>query len=523
MKITTKLLLSILPISSISLLSLVSCSTTSSNNKKPEENRTDKTPEKEPEKLPENSKKPENTETNDQHEPSKSDSEKKPNTSDNKNNIEPKKPDSERENTDQPQADQPNHHNVDFSDLEKIKTKLSYKSIKLYSDKDPRSAWFSLKNDLETFSNIFYRENKDLKNKYNLSFENNEPIYDFLKGVIDNVKVKFTNNKHSKIISFTLTDFKKTNTITNNKENYIKEKDELDNKFKGLYPSLVAFMLLYSEDPQSYKSLEQRTQAIGFEDLYYSNRNLFNNEYPGINQVTKKLLLEYNYDLSKIYKDRIIQAKFDDTKGTLGVKIEISNNQTEPKITKEPTLIKEFNIKGFRSINFKDENKNVLSMTLLQSNLKEMIKKGSLKKTVELLRERNNSFGVKMPLEQVEGTRLKDELFKYLLVNVDDNSYHIYNPKQTLSLQKNSKNDNTSILGLAGNMSIYPFHTRITKESINKIFITLAKEDDDKLKVTIDFEVIIPIYSVGYSDLKSPGTGASIPLTLKVNSSALID
>jgi hypothetical protein len=54
-------------------------------------------------------------------------------------------------------------------------------------------------------------------------------------------------------------------------------------------------MLLYSEDPQSYKSLEQRTQAIGFEDLYYSNRNLFNNEYPGINQVTKKLLLEYNY------------------------------------------------------------------------------------------------------------------------------------------------------------------------------------------------------------------------------------
>ncbi|XWT84112.1 hypothetical protein V2P25_00175 [Mycoplasma capricolum subsp. capricolum] len=72
-------------------------------------------------------------------------------------------------------------------------------------------------------------------------------------------------------------------------------------------------------------------------------------------------------------------------------------------------------------------------------------------------------------------------------------------------------------------MSIYPFHTRITKESINKIFITLAKEDDGKLKVTIDFEVIIPIYSVGYSDLKSPGTGASIPLTLKVNSSALID
>ncbi|QVK02817.1 LppA family lipoprotein [Mycoplasma mycoides] len=544
MKKATKLLLSVLPISSVSFLSVVSCSTTSSNAKEP-----DKKPEKPNENTPIIPKKPDDKKPNNKpgsntpsenKDPSKPDkTPKTPDTNPKQPENDPKKPDEDQpkqpeekpqgddsNNNVQPHNDQPTDkpeiNKVDFSDLDKIKTELSYKSIKLYADKDPRSAWFALKNDLNSFSNLLYREYENIKNKYTLSFENDIPTFDFAKGLIDKVQVKFTKDKEFKILSFTLTGFKITKKVVNNKEKYIKEKSELNSKFKGLYPSLVAFMLMYAEDSQSYKTLEQKGKTVGFDELNYPNNDLFGSDYQGINQVTKKLLLDYDYELSKLYKDKIIEAKYDDINGTLGLKIEISNIENNPKTEKESALIKEFNIKGFRSIDFKNEDKNVLSFILLQNSLKEMVQKGSLKKTIELLKP-HNQYGVKIPLEQTTGTGLKDEIFKYLLINIFDNSYHIYNSTQSLSLLNNSKNDNKSILGLAGSMSIYPFHTRITKESIDKIFITINKEEDNKIKVILDFEIKIPIYSVGYSDLKSPGTGASTPLVLKINSSALID
>ncbi|WFQ91432.1 hypothetical protein MFERI14815_00013 [Mycoplasma feriruminatoris] len=535
MKKATKLLLSILPISSIGFLSVVSCSTNKKpdNQNKPNNNNPN----------PNNSSSGNQTNPNDSTAPNENNTpsqpENQPNNNENGTNTDPKKPEEPKQPDDQPQGDdpnahneqppadkpvpnQPNEHKVDFLDLEKIKAELSYKTIKLYADKDPRSAWFSLKNDITTFSNLLFRENESIKNKYTISFENSDPNFDFSKGLIDKVQVKFTKEKESKVISFTLTGFKTTEKIVNNKENYIKEKTELNSKFKGLYPSLVAFMLMYAEDPQNYKTLEQKGNTIGFEELNHANRDLFGDDYQGINQVTKKLLLEYDYELSKIYKDKITEVKYDDTQGTLGIKIEISNVENNPQIEKESSLIKEFNLKGFRSIDFKSEKNNVLSASLLQNNLKEMLQKGSLKKTIELLKP-HNRFGVKIPLEQTSGTGLRDELYKYLLINIIDNSYHMYNSTQSLSLQNNSKNNNKSILGLAGNMSIYPFHTRITKESIDKMFITLQKESDNKTKVIFEFDLNVPIYSVGYSDLKSPGTGATTPLVLKVSSSALID
>ncbi|QVK08536.1 LppA family lipoprotein [Mycoplasma mycoides] len=543
MKKATKLLLSILPISSISVLSVVSCTTTSSNLKWPE-----KKPEKPNENNPIIPKKPDdkkpNNNDNNSNNSNNSNSNSNPNNkpdsttpTENKDSSKPdktpktpdnnpKQPEEDPNNNVQPHnnqpADQPKVNKADFSDLDKIKTELSYKSIKLYADKDPRSAWFALKNDLNSFSNLLYREYENIKNKYTLSFENDIPTFDFAKGLIDKVQVKFTKDKEFKILSFTLTGFKITQKVVNNKEKYIKERSELNSKFKGLYPSLVAFMLMYAEDSQSYKSLEQKGKTIGFDELNYPNNDLFGSDYQGINQVTKKLLLDYDYELSKLYKDKITEVKYDDINGTLGLKIEISNIENTPKTEKESVLIKEFNIKGFRKIDFKDENKNVLSFILLQNSLREMVQKGSLKKTIELLKP-HNQYGVKIPLEQTTGTGLKDEIFKYLLINIFDKSYHIYNSTQSLSLLNNSKNDNKSILGLAGSMSIYPFHTRITKESIDKIFITINKEEDNKIKVILDFEIKIPIYSVGYSDLKSPGTGASTPLVLKINSSALID
>ncbi|WP_017698157.1 LppA family lipoprotein [Mycoplasma mycoides] len=535
MKKATKLLLSILPISSISFLSVISCSTTNSNAKQP-----DKKPEKPNEKDPIIPKKPDDKKPNnkpDSNIPSENKDPSKPDKTPNTSDTNPKQPEEDSKKPDeQPHGDHPNnnhpHNNqpadqpevnkVDFYDLDKIKTELSYKSIKLYADKDPRSAWFDLKNDLNTFSNLLYREYENIKNKYTLSFEDDIPVFNFAKGLIDKVKVKFTKNNEHKVISFTLMGFKTSEKVINNKERYIKEKSELNSKFKGLYPSLVAFMLMYAEDSQSYKSLEQKGKTVGFDELNYPNNDLFGSDYQGINQVTKKLLLNYDYELSKLYKDKITEVKYDDINGTLGLKIEISNIENNPKTEKESVLIKEFNIKGFRSIDFKNEDKNVLSFILLQNSLKEMVQKGSLKKTIELLKP-YDQYGVKISLEQTTGTGLKDEIFKYLLINIFDNSYHIYNSTQSLSLLNNSKNDNKSILGLAGHMSIYPFHTRITKESIDNIFITINKEEDNKIKVILDFEIKIPIYSVGYSDLKSPGTGASTPLVLKINSTALID
>ncbi|WP_434333602.1 LppA family lipoprotein [Mycoplasma capricolum subsp. capricolum] len=524
MKKATKLLLSILPISSISLLSLVSCSTTSSNNKKPEENRTDKTPEKEPEKLPENSKKPDNESKINPKEPDSN----KPNYGD-KNNKEPEGNNSNNQPTDQPQADEPNHHNVDFSDLEKIEKEINFDSFKFYKDKDPKTAWFELvKNPNETFKKIIFNKNINILNKYKINFESDfsNVVFILEKGIIENVQIKFTKDNQSKIFIFTFSGFKKANKTPSNKidgkQNYVKKKESLDKKIVGLHPSLLAYMLLYAEDNKIYEKIQRHKDVINFEELKNKNTNLFSNDFVGFNILTKEWLFEYNEADRTKYKDKIVAASYDDINGELQLELEISNREEIVSSDSKNTVIKQkFEFKGFRKISFDKPNDNVLFLSLLQSDLKEIITKGSLKSIIDpLIMHKKFNEKIQLPDGNI---KLKNEIFKKLIVDIQDNQNHIYKSAQTLKIDSNnSQNEYKSIIGLADNSSLYPFHTKINKDSIKNFYITINNKESKK-EVEIEFDVYVPIYASTLSELLSHSTIKDEKLKIKVISSTKFD
>ncbi|QVK05227.1 LppA family lipoprotein [Mycoplasma mycoides] len=502
MKKATKFLLSILPISSISFLSVVSCSTTNSSEKQPTKPNTID---------PDKPKTPETKPTPDYRKPEEN---------------QPKKPD------DQPQGDDPNNHQphndqpagqpeiykVDFSDVDKLTKNISFDNFVFYKQKDPVTAWNELiTNQEKSFKEVIFSKNVDILNKYKISFESNfsDVKFDQEKGVIENVKIKFTKDKESKILIFNFTGFKKlvsesTDKI-NNKENYIKPKTTVDKRISGLFPSLLAYMLLFAEDSKKYEELQSNNNAINFDDLKNKNPDLFDDNFVGFSAGTKELLFDYNDKDKTKYRDKIIAARYDDITGELGVEVEITNRE-ESTLT-EPRITKKFNFKGFRSVDFSDQNNNVLSLTLLPKDLKEIVDKKPLKSSIDtFLNAKHFNKAVKI----LEDDSIKNALFKKLLVNIEDNKNHIYKGRQTFKLDINDKkNFNKSIVGLKDGTTLYPLHTRITKDSISDGLVTLLN-DDNQNQVKVEFTVNIPIYASTLSDLTSHTTSQDKVLKYKV-------
>ncbi|QVK01990.1 LppA family lipoprotein [Mycoplasma mycoides subsp. capri] len=536
MKKATKLLLSILPISSISFLSVISCSTTSSNTKQP-----DKKPEKPNGKDPitpskPDDKKPDNNDNNSNNSNSNSNPNNKPDSTTPSENKDPSKPDKtpktpdnnpkqpeEDPNNNHPHNDQPDSHKVDFSDLDKLPKEISFDNFEIYKKQDATSAWFDLKTKIKwIFEKVI--NDKEIINKYEVSFVNeNDLVFVDEKGVIDKVSIKFTKGKQSKTRTFSFTGFKKrTNQVNkNNKENYIKPKNKVDEKLLGLYPSLVAYMLMYSQDHNNYRELLQSGNVINFEELENGNNNLFYSDSINLNVEMKDLLLEYDKSLGELYDDKIIGVRYDDINGILGLEVEITNRDDDPKTKDEPFSYKPkaFIFQGFRKIDFNNNDKNVLSINLLPSSLKEIVSKGNVKKKIDEFRKSGQTQN-KISFEKSTEPFFKQQLFKNLLVDINDNEQKIYRSNQTLSLH--SSNGYTSIIGLAGNMSIYPFHSIITKDCINNISLVVNKQPDNNYLITIDFDFDIPVFSSTFSDLKSHVASDSKTLKLKVSSKTFI-
>ncbi|UKS53694.1 lipoprotein [Mycoplasma feriruminatoris] len=346
MKKATKLLLSILPISSIGFLSVVSCSTTKKpdNQNKPNNNNPN----------PNNSSSGNQTNPNDSTAPNENNTpsqpENQPNNGENGTNIDPKKPeepkgDDPNAHNYQPPADQPTEHRVDFSDLEKLSKEISFENFTFYKNKDAKTAWNELLvNQERSFKEVIFNKNLDILSKYKINFESDfsNVIFAQEKGTIDNVKIKFTKEKESKIKVFIFTGFKKITNESkdkiNNKDNYIKAKTTLDKRITAVYPSLLANMLLYVEDSKKYEEIQLSRNSINFDELKNKNTDLFENDFIGFNIGTKEFLFEYNEKDREKYKDKIVAAKYDDINGELGVEVEITNrkesNITEPLIKK---------------------------------------------------------------------------------------------------------------------------------------------------------------------------------------------
>ncbi|WFQ93756.1 LppA family lipoprotein [Mycoplasma feriruminatoris] len=557
MKKFSKLILAILPISSLTVFSVISCT---SNNKK-----SDETSKISNNKTPDNqSKKPEDQVREENHKSDKTNEKVKPNgkpsfgnpddqhtpnqlehkpdnsemmpkgpgannhsnsNNDTRNNN-PRSDDNNRneeEPKDRAPRDEAPAESIDFSDIKSLKKEVQFQFYPLYKDMSAQSAWVNILANKSIFKEIIFKNNDNVLNNYEIEFSSdNKPEIVDEKGIIDKVKIKFTKKGKSFVNEFIFTGFKKPNpkvVIPKNKNDYITPK-KIGKELSGLYPSLVAYMLLYVEQNDSNnkydKDLKVSGNVINFEELKNTNTDLFNDDFVGFSVGTKELLFDYDKESTKYYKNQIIEAKFDDTNGTLGLKVKIQNR--EENFSNEHTIIKEYNFDGFRKIDFDNNKNNPFIIDFLEKDLKKILSEGkiinSLKKVgIDIQKTNISDFGIYFDTEL-----WKTEIYKYLLIELADKKYNIYKNKQTLQINPNNKNTGyKSILGLKPNMSLYPFNTMITKDSIHDILLTIKNKE-----VSLEFELHLPIYATSFSDLTSHAT-TDKPLIIRVSQSTKID
>ncbi|QIN49059.1 LppA family lipoprotein [Mycoplasma capricolum subsp. capripneumoniae] len=518
-----KLFLAFLPISSLSIFSVVSCTTNNKNNKPNEipQLPNSKKPDNKPESAnkTENKKPTEGSNSEKQPEikpipgdpetvPDNSNNPKQPENNDNSgSNNNYNNPNNEEPQGDEPQSDEQNDskNRVDFLDIEKINKKIDFKYITTYNNKTANAAWVQIKSRGQNiFKEIIFNKNKEILETYQIEFDS-ESLPEIIdeKGIISKVKIKFTKFNESKIFIFSFIGFKeeaKSEKDNKSKKNeYIKVKDKINEKIKGLYPSLVAYMLLYVEDQNKYnKDIKQSGNVINFQDLENKNDSLFSSDFPGFSIGTKELLFEYKEEYRQIYKDEIISAAYDDLNGILQLEVQIRNTDDHTNDKGDPLITKKFKLEGFRKVDIKNENNNVIFVDLLKNDFKEIVNKGSLTEIVKQFIT-YGAYNKKIGLGNSNQTGIKNELFKKLIVNINDKS-NIYRTTQTLSLDRNNGKKYKSILGLKNNMSLYPFHTRANKDSIKNIYLTITNENGIK-EAKIEFELYLSVYASTFTDL----------------------
>ncbi|WP_434343696.1 LppA family lipoprotein [Mycoplasma sp. 06067-C1-B144P-99-0482-3] len=535
-----KLFLAFLPISSLSVFSVVSCTTNNKNNK------PDKIPQLPNSKKPDN--RPESANKTENKKPTEGwNSEKQPEIEsipgdpetvpDNSNNPKPPENNDNSDsnnnynnpNNEEPQSDEQNDskNRVDFLDIEKINKKIDFKYITTYNNKTANAAWVQIKSRGQNiFKEIIFNKNKEILETYQIEFDS-ESLPEIIdeKGIINKVKIKFTKFNESEIFIFSFIGFKeeaKSEKDNKSKKNgYIKVKDKINEKIKGLYPSLVAYMLLYVEDQNKYnKDIKQSGNVINFQDLENKNDSLFSNDFPGFSIGTKELLFEYKEEYRQIYKDEIISAAYDDLNGILQLEVQIRNTDDHTNDKGDPLITKKFKLEGFRKVDIKNENNNVIFVDLLKNDFKEILNKRSLKKIVQQFIT-YGAYNKKIGLGNSNQTRIKNELFKKLIVNINDKS-NIYRTTQTLSLDRNNEKKYKSILGLKNNMSLYPFHTRVNKDSIKNIYLTITNENGIK-EAKIEFELYLSVYASTFTDLTDNTYDSEKDIKLTITQTAQIN
>ncbi|WFQ90423.1 LppA family lipoprotein [Mycoplasma feriruminatoris] len=530
----SKLILAILPVSSLTVFSVVSCST---NDKKPVEipkTPNNKTPDNQP-KKPEDQTDKENHNIDKPSEEKQTDGEPSPgkpnNPSHNQPQDQPKEPKTPGNNNsngnsseEQPQGDEPQHKpkKVDFTDLESLKRDYSFQFITQYNSISASSGWIKIKSEQSIIFKNFIFKNNNVLNNYQIELDfNTVPEISDEKGMINKVGIKFTKDTESKIIYFTFNGFKPKNSKpedrTKNKNNYITPKKNIDKTLLGLYPSLVAYMLLYTEEGRSNNKYDQDIKQVGnvinFDELTNNNKDLFTSDFKGFGPGTKELLFDYKEDYRRIYKDKITKAKYDDLNGELELEVQITNTDEHTNSDNDPIISIPFSFKGFRKVDLNKPNNNGLALLLTKRDFKDLINDSYLKDILKHFKD-NKYFGKSIPLGDVSGTSLKNDIFDKLIVQIDDSTNNIYNSSQTLGLSTNRKSKNKSILGLKNSTSLYPFHTRVNKDSIKNISISMT-DQNKKTEATIEFELHLPIYVSTLSDLTSESYAKEDFLKLK--------
>ncbi|MBZ4212907.1 hypothetical protein LAD74_02850 [Mycoplasma sp. U97] len=399
-----------------------------------------------------------------------------------------------------------------FNDLNSIEKNITI-SIPFYKNKDAESSWAVLKNNINELIPLLGL-NQDIKLKYSIEYTNdNNPNVDNNAGKIKNIGVKFSHNNQSQVLYFNLNGFylQNNNLPKNNKNDYLKAKVDLPMSVKGLYPSLIAHMLLYAEDPNKYNQKQVNSSGkylINFEQLQNKNTDLFYEQVASLNISLKEAFFEYNENFNNKYMTKVVATKFNDIEGTLGIKIQITNTEDGPR--NEPELTIKFEFNGLRKIDLNNGNNNVIGFNILPTDLVNLInKKDPIKKVIK-----DNYNSLNQPIDLISNLddfnykSLINELNKIMNVSILDNELNTY--RFTKGSEKIS-----SFEGLQQKFGLYPFYTRFN-DVIKNVRLEIMQEDENK-NAQIYFDVELPIFmQSSYTDLSdNEATGKSITINVK--------
>lgn len=405
-----------------------------------------------------------------------------------------------------------------LNDLDSIEKDVTI-YIPLYKNRDANSSWAILKNDINDLITLLSLK-QNIKSKYTIEYsQNNMPKIDNNSGIITNIGVKFSHMNQSKVLHFNLRGFAtfNNNLPKNNKNEYLVPLSTLPESVKGLYPSLIAHMLLHAEDRDKYNQKQEASNnkyIINFDQLENKNNDLFYQQVAPLNISLKEAFFEYNENFKEKYLTKVVAAKFNDVEGTLGIKIQISNTENGPR--DEAELTKEYEFSGLRKIDLNNSNQNVIDFYVLPTDLVEIINKYTQIKKVVLDNQNNinQSIDLSSKLSEFSYKTLITALNKIVNVSIVDNQLNAYNFRK-------GSDKISSFAGLKQKFGLYPFYTRF-HDNIKNVRLEITNNTDTKTG-NIYFDVELPIFmQSSFTDL-SDNLATSKPITINVKSEFNLD
>lgn len=411
-----------------------------------------------------------------------------------------------------------------FSDLANVNQDIILSHIR-WQKQQLNDIWGLSKQRPEGIVDLF-KMPYELLSKYNIRVENNGTFIPSENKIIG-IKIRFTNKEKTmfEVKTFSL---QKPSTSAKPKQPLLKEsfltKKDLNSNILNLYPSLLAYMLLYNDNNAKYTSLEnnhsnKNKTLINFEEITHSKNNLFNSNTPNLNVSLKNNFFDRKTEDVHKYDYKIDSVKYSDIQGTLGLSITIFN--VDGNNSKEPSIQKEYFFTGFRKINFEKPTENVIGFNITQAKLKEIIdKQKNIKKLIfDTAEQKGIFYPAAVNLSELETRKLRSEIFKnlYLVINDNQNAYHLsYSDISPSSLQ-----------GLQQGFGIYPFYSRFHTPSITNaqseddfikdIKIVISSDSSDK-EVKVTFNVNLFVSEIQeWSDLQD-NTGLNKKITLSIGS-----
>ncbi|MGZ9432184.1 LppA-related lipoprotein [Mycoplasma sp. 613B] len=366
------------------------------------------------------------------------------------------------------------------------------------NDTESLSSSISLPYDIRhKFSKIiatFSKEISDVKNNV---------------GIIDNVKISFYTEKNNKkdifvsLKGFSYFQNKNTEKDTE-KENFLRTK-ELSSEIKELYPSLIASLLLYNENRESFQDIENQPKSENETILNYeflvsgtNAKDLFRNSKIKLNPslITKFLERNIENNNNPKFHYEVLGVKADDLEGTLDIEVGIYNRDEEEVNASVPRYLKIFSFSGLRKHNLNEKgnvDNELFNFSINKEKFSEYLSKLKVKSLLEEESKNLNNTKTKVNVNSLIKNanlfeRIKNYVINNLLVKIkDSNSSKTYEWKYDF-LPLNS------LISRNDRLTAYPFVTIINNSNFDNINFYLNKKENNEYELSLELNAQFPLY-----------------------------